>query len=786
MMNGQEMLINQREVEEVLKKIGFNLETDKVRLCGKTSVIKRLNWELNDLKAKGNNDEAIQKKVKDIHNAYKIPISSGGKTIDLPYKKAIQQIREGSAARIGLILPKGYFIVDTDEAEESAKMFNWLETNHIETCIFSTKKGYHFLFKHPFDSPEALQKETGINNRAKAVLTNGVVADFRVEGRGYIILPTNDKERGVYRISENIADFHEGLCVPNSKKTDKKIIKAVNKSELIEEDQEIWNEGCRDDRITKECGILVKKYFNIGYEAILNMALGINAKRCNPPLDEAVVKDKVQRFYANEVELKKVQSDIPDYIDATFKDGKITSIKLIPDVLRERIQNDCKLIYHMHVFYKHNGRFYEEISTQDLKCVIKEYLKDYPKLRRKNSIDEVVDLLKDECYRKDLDLDYISLENGVLNLKDMKLFPYTSPGVYDIFSNHYLPFIWDEKRLEKDIFETEAFQTSSFYSKYLLPTFRENTDLIRNIQEIFGLCLRNEPQKFQKAICCLGSGSNGKSLLFSIISHLVGESNVSRVEMKTIFSEDPGFGLTELPGKRVNIDTDASGTRQKESGIFKNITAGDPITIRKKYEENIKGNINSLLIYGLNKIPSTADTSDGFWRRIEIIPFDVRFYSEEDLNNGFTIKEYDKKKDIHLLDEILSKEMEIVFWFAIQGLIRIRKNNYKLTKCAARKDLTYDTILDKDTVREFNIYRLTGDVVVPKVNASKLYEIYKDWCEENEKEACTSTRFGSRIKEVNRMEKGKDFVKDNVIKYKNFKLPLEIVRKYQLTPESVF
>lgn len=311
-------------------------------------------------------------------------------------------------------------------------------------------------------------------------------------------------------------------------------------------------------------------------------------------------------------------------------------------------------------------------------------------------------------------------------------------------------------------------------------------ELIYNIQEIFGLCLRNEPQKFQKAICCLGSGSNGKSLLFSIIAQLVGENNVSRVEMKTIFSEDPGFGLTELPGKRVNIDTDASGSRQKESGIFKNITAGDPITIRKKYEENIKGNINSLLIYGLNKIPSTADTSDGFWRRIEIIPFDVRFYSDEDLNAGFTIKEYDKKKDIHLLDEILDKEMELVFWFALQGLMRIRKNNYKLTECAARKELTDDTILDKDTVRDFNIYRLTGDTVVPKVKASKLYDIYRDWCEDNEKEACTSTRFGDRIKEINRMEKGKDYKKSGVRVYLNLKLPIEIVKKYQLTPESFF
>ena len=80
--------------------------------------------------------------------------------------------------------------------------------------------------------------------------------------------------------------------------------------------------------------------------------------------------------------------------------------------------------------------------------------------------------------------------------------------------------------------------------------------------------LRDNP--FELITILLGSGSNGKSVLFGVLSALHGADNVSNVSLKTII-ERP-FGLYDLVGKACNLDAELSSGVIEDTAILKKIT----------------------------------------------------------------------------------------------------------------------------------------------------------------------------------------------------------------------
>ena len=113
-------------------------------------------------------------------------------------------------------------------------------------------------------------------------------------------------------------------------------------------------------------------------------------------------------------------------------------------------------------------------------------------------------------------------------------------------------------------------------------------------------------------------------------------------------------------GKILNIVRDDS-VEGKINVVFKSVICGEDITVNKKNKDHVLLNFNMAWFFGLNRMPSTEDSSYGFYRRPIIIPFKYRFGTEEQIKNG----EADKKAIPGVVEDIINNEMDIVFNWAL-------------------------------------------------------------------------------------------------------------------------
>lgn len=149
-------------------------------------------------------------------------------------------------------------------------------------------------------------------------------------------------------------------------------------------------------------------------------------------------------------------------------------------------------------------------------------------------------------------------------------------------------------------------------------------DLVNLLWECIGsiYCPNNS---LAKAFFLYGPGFNGKSTLLNIVETLNGKENTSYLSIE-------GFGdatlLTGLMSKTANLGDDVKPTEMKDAGHFKSVADGQPIEIRAVYEKGIVLKNRAKLFFCGNAMPSTMDTSDGFFRRFLVIPLKHNFKND--------------------------------------------------------------------------------------------------------------------------------------------------------------
>lgn len=654
------------------------------------------------------------------------------------YNEATKSVNNGFCSRIGLWIPKDYIVIDTDTKEESIKMLQYIEENEIETPIFKTNHGYHFIFKNTiYDG----KQDIGL------ILNNGVKCDYRLAGKGYIILPYNDKNREVYSSPDSIEYIRNSLLPLDEKKKKK----TEKKTELlIKKIGDSVPEGLRNDSTFRELCKLIANNSSLREEKYISiLAHGINAKN-NPPLSDD--------------EIETIVKSALTYADPSY----IRNGYLVPSVLAEQIYTDTKIANYKGLWFNYNGKYYEAITDENKpKQHVIDYLENYPTAIKTHNINETLNLLEIQSSFTEINEKYIAVNNGLVNLDTFKLEPFSE----DTFVTFGIDIDYNEDMMNDDIFDSFEFMISNLY-KYLNTTFTSYR-LRRVVQELIGMTLQPNPKKFQRTAALLGKGSNGKSLFINLIYALHG-GNVSSVPMKSIYSEkEQNFQIYNLVGKKVNLDPDATSTRIIESSNFKKLTTADVISIEKKGEQAQTAIIKTVLIYGINEMPSSSDTSYGFVRRQLIIPFTQTFIKPSEKNNDF-----DKVIDYDLEDNIINNEMHLLFIFALQGLKRLKNNNYEFTECDEVKEAIEENRKEIDSVYAFNVARSDGDTRTENISGKNLYNIYKMWCEDNEKNPVNQTTFGRRFKSLNPdIEAPK---KHGVIIYNKVKLLDEFFKKREL------
>lgn len=332
--------------------------------------------------------------------------------------------------------------------------------------------------------------------------------------------------------------------------------------------------------------------------------------------------------------------------------------------------------------------------------------------------------------------DYINLEDGVLDLSSYKLKKHSPKYLSTI----QLPF----KYLSK--METPIF------NKYLNDITCGDVEIQNVLQEITGYCLCNSTAA-EKAFFFVGSGCNGKSVYAKILQMLSGDGNFSNTSLSAIGGN---FGLAQLSSSNVNISAE-NNSAKVNSEVFKAIVSGDTVEVNRKYKDAISVKIHTKLVLLFNSLPDCDDLTYGYFRKILIIPFNQRIQKED--------------IDVSLIDK-LKEELPGIFHWAIQGLKRLQKNNYKFSDCEASNVALskYKEELNPVTIFFEENYAFRNGLSVKR---SDIYKSYYNYCINNSIDVLSCQKFWQCLKayfadknqpfDLKKI-KGNDYVKNITLK----------------------
>lgn len=260
---------------------------------------------------------------------------------------------------------------------------------------------------------------------------------------------------------------------------------------------------------------------------------------------------------------------------------------------------------------------------------------------------------------------------------------------------------------------------------FLNDIFEEDQERIKLVQEIMGASLYY-CKCMQKLVVFLGDGSNGKSVLASVIKNMLGVDNVSSIALDQLSGSR--FAKQNLDKKLLNISSETNPEKLYSTSDLKALTGGDSVEVEKKFQNSYTTEIHAKYILLANEMIQTADYSDGFYRRLIIIPFNQKY---EPLVPGEEMVEGKKYQDVTLEDD-LKTELAGILNFAFRGLIRLIEQNYNFTEPKACVKALEHYKNEHNVVKAFihEAINVTGEKS-DQIRSSTLFQKFDEFCRNN-------------------------------------------------------
>lgn len=247
------------------------------------------------------------------------------------------------------------------------------------------------------------------------------------------------------------------------------------------------------------------------------------------------------------------------------------------------------------------------------------------------------------------------------------------------------------------------------------------------VQEYIGYTFLPDA-RFQHAQLWLGSGANGKGTLANIIQAL--HHRVAAVQMDAL----DGFKLAGMVGAPL-IYCDEAPQRGINEQLIKTLVAGELVQVDRKYRDPVSLRICGKWLVLANHFPTVTDQSAGFWRRWDVIPFDVSIPAAE--------------RDAQLAARVIGHELSGVLNWAIQGLTRLlARGRFDPTPPAAIMAALQEAKLDTNSVAAW--WEETGGELLEEANSpkAKAYGNYAEWARSSGMSPVAAPKFWKRITEV--------------------------------------
>lgn len=568
------------------------------------------------------------------------------------------------------ILAAETILIDVDDFEASEILFKVVKEYALTCRVYRTSRGKHFLFKN-----------SGVpTNKTGCKLAIGLTADIKIGTRNsYEVLKYDNQNREIlYDTAEN----EEAQQLPRWLFPVKSKMEFLNMETGDGRNQGLFNY------------ILTLQSNDFSVEEARETIRIINKFVLKVPLSD----DEIETVLRDDAFKKPVF-----FMGSTFLFDKFaTFLKNNNHIIKTNNQ--------LHI-YK-NGIYISGLAEIEAEMI--QHIPGLNRAKRTEVLAYLDILIRENSKAEDANL--IAFENGLYNIVDDSFVEFTPEHI-----------ITNKIRWK---YNPEAY--SELADKTLNKIACNDPQIRALLEEAIGYCFyrRNE---LGKAFILTGDKSNGKSTFLSMVQCLLGDENISSLDLKELGDR---FKTAEMFGKLANIGDDIGDEFIANPAIFKKLVTGERVSAERKGQNPFEFNNYSKLLFSANNIPRIKDKTGAVQRRLTIIPFDARFSADDPDFNPY-IK--------HLLktDEV----MEYLINLGIAGLKRVLLNrkftgSTKVQKAMDEYEENNNPIIGffrECEDEEFQIENEPTNVV---------YKRYQEYCLANSLQPMSNIEFSKQVNRI--------------------------------------
>jgi len=618
-------------------------------------------------------------------------------------------------ANIGLPTGKvnNLVVVDVD-VKNNAGGWESFERLTYEVGLFNTKivktpsGGFHCYFKYPKDVD-------AIKNRVN--FRPGI--DIRADG-GYVVAPGSSIDGNAYEFEDkdkDIAELPQKLLeiLTSNNKSDREFGVPTTEVMLGVE------QGSRNNNIFRLASKL--RGDDVPLEVAESQIL-IAAQNCTPPLSEMEAIRCLDSAYSLYSPNPKNPTDTGNAIRLIKLFG--ADIRYVYEFKKWIHWDGSRWLFdedgYMFRLAKETARsISQEAANETDESRRRTLLQHALKSENKQQLDSMIQVAKTEegvtISQSQLDQDeyLLGVMNGVVNLK--------TGGLIDSSKESMIT------KQAGTVFDPNA--RCPLWLNFVNEITNDNKELANYLKNIVGYSLTGDTKE-QLFFFLHGYGANGKSVFVNIIQDLLGDYAM-QTPVSTIMTRGKGSinnDIARLRGARYVATTETEeGSRFNESEV-KLITGGDTITARFLHQEYFEYRPQFTLWISGNHKPVPGD-SYSIWRRLILIPFDVRF-SEDKQDKGLSNK--------------LRAELPGILNWAIEGSLEWQEKGLTTPKVILNATKDYQSEMDRiNTWMQDCCIDDAGNDNSEK--ASDLYKSYKCWADENGEWRMNQRILGTKLAE---------------------------------------
>lgn len=423
--------------------------------------------------------------------------------------------------------------------------------------------------------------------------------------------------------------------------------------------------------------------------------------------------------------------EICDSLNETFMSEFMNKNEFYHDKFGDYVIKACHI--HKDKTSKHLF-FYDEkkkIYTDDPNFLKGYITRLFPRLKqyqKEETIKYISDVLEYDAVKFNSNPYNIVFKNGILHLEEMEFEEMGPEHLESIQINaNYNPTAYSET-------------ADTFFNNVTLGC----KDTQKLLFEAIGYAMLKTVE-LAKTFMMTGSGRNGKSTFIELVTEILGEENCGSLSLKDMAN---GFRVSTLVGKLASLAADISSQPITESDLLKSVSAGDRIMLEKKYEQAYEGRVFSTLFYACNKIPKTPDTSDGFYRRWVIIPFNADLTKIKNVE-GLAFKKALLSQES--IDYVAYKAVQAIYNlfnttkdFTQPSTVTAMLNAYKISNSSVLSWFKERFVNNKADPTEAE--RKEGIKKLSNMMLGSAYITYVEWCKETNKQNLSRPNFEEEVK----------------------------------------